>query len=107
MDLVSALEKPSQSVGEVNLTAPAAGYSGRVRWLAIVVALLAVTAAAGCGGERAEEEVAPRETVTQPPAQTSNREAAPPLSGVTLDGDAIAIGDFRGRPVLINVWSSW
>ncbi len=83
-----------------------AGYSGPMRWLLTVVALLVTTAGVGCGGERTDDAAAPRET-TEPPAQSSSRQAAPPLSGVTLDGDAIAIGDFRGRPVLINVWSSW
>ena len=34
-------------------------------------------------------------------------ESSTALSGVTLDGDAITLGDLRGRPVLINVWSSW
>ena len=77
-----------------------------MRWLLMVVALLVMAAGVGCGGERTDDAAAPRET-TEPPAQSSNRQAAPRLSGVTLDGDAIAIGDFRGRPVLINVWSSW
>ncbi|HEY5873291.1 MAG TPA: hypothetical protein VIT46_08635 [Gaiellaceae bacterium] len=77
-----------------------------MRWLLAVVALLVVTAGVGCGGERPDDAAAPREA-TEPPAQSSNRQAAPPLSGVTLDGDAIATRDFRGRPVLINVWSSW
>ena len=78
-----------------------------MRWLGTAVALLAMTAGVGCGGERTDDAAAPRETVTEPPAPTSNRQATPPVSGVTLVGTAISITDFRGRAVLINVWSSW
>ena len=71
-----------------------------------VLALLAMAAVAGCGAET-EEAAAPSATVTESTAQETSRERAPALSGVTLDGDAITLGDYRGRPVLINVWSSW
>lgn len=71
-----------------------------------VLALLAMAAVAGCGSET-DEAGAPSATVTESTTPETTREAAPALSGVTLDGDAITLGDFRGRPVLINVWSSW
>ena len=32
---------------------------------------------------------------------------APPIAGVTLDGKRLALADLRGKPVVINVWSSW
>ena len=32
---------------------------------------------------------------------------APALAGVTLEGKRLSLADFRGRPVLVNVWSSW
>jgi hypothetical protein len=32
---------------------------------------------------------------------------APPIAGTTLDGKRLALGDLRGKPVVINVWSSW
>lgn len=32
---------------------------------------------------------------------------APALAGVTLKGKRLSLADFRGRPVLVNVWSSW
>jgi RTX calcium-binding nonapeptide repeat (4 copies) len=32
---------------------------------------------------------------------------APPLEGTTLDGRRLTLASFRGRPVLVNVWSSW
>ena len=83
------------------------GYSRGMRSLAVaLLALLALAAVVGCGSET-DEAVAPSATVTESTTPQTTRETAPALSGVTLDGDAITLGDFRGRPVLINVWSSW
>ena len=72
------------------------------------VALLVVAIAAGCGS--GEDQTSPPQqttTITQPDARAAAREAAPSLSGASLDGDPLALRDFRGRPLLINVWSSW
>ena len=33
--------------------------------------------------------------------------AAPPLTGLTLDGQAIDLKDLRGQPVLVHFWASW
>jgi hypothetical protein len=84
------------------------GYCDLVRWLpAIGVALLASVTFAACGssdeGSSPPQQPATIETGTP----TNDREQAPAITGESLDGDAIALGDFRGRPVLINVWSSW
>jgi hypothetical protein len=32
---------------------------------------------------------------------------APPIEGLTLEGERLALADFRGRPLLINTWASW
>lgn len=40
-------------------------------------------------------------------AGAAKRPKAPPIAGKTLDGKKLALASFRGRPVLINVWSSW
>ena len=72
----------------------------------VLLALLAMATVAGCGSET-DESVAPAATVTESVPPETTREKAPALSGVTLDGTPITLGDFRGRPVLINVWSSW
>jgi hypothetical protein len=32
---------------------------------------------------------------------------APRISGTTLDGKRLSISALQGRPVLVNVWSSW
>lgn len=40
-------------------------------------------------------------------AGSATRPKAPAISGVSLEGKRIALAQFRGRPVLVNVWSSW
>lgn len=69
--------------------------------------LLAVTVASGCsqtmGG--AEGYVAGSGTVTTIPE--SEREPAPALSGRTLDGESLALRDYAGSAVVLNVWGSW
>jgi hypothetical protein len=83
-----------------------------MRALGLLLALVALVASA-CGGEqRAQETTAPpaetepaTETTAQP--RDASRPAAPPIEGETLDGELLSLADFRGRPVLVNVWSSW
>ncbi len=40
-------------------------------------------------------------------AGAASRPKAPTISGLTLEGKKVALAQLRGRPVLINVWSSW
>jgi hypothetical protein len=68
-----------------------------MRWL-LTLALAFVLAACGGGGEPAAEPQ-PVDTVSSP--------TAPAIEGTTLDGDRLDVADLRGRPVLVNVWSSW
>ncbi|MGW3494307.1 TlpA family protein disulfide reductase [Streptomyces sp. NPDC001020] len=35
------------------------------------------------------------------------RDAAPDLSGTTLEGDKFDVADFKGKVVVVNVWGSW
>lgn len=37
----------------------------------------------------------------------SQRVAAPDLSGTTLDGKKLALADYRGKVVVVNIWGSW
>ena len=38
---------------------------------------------------------------------SSERDEAPVLEGTTLDGDPLALSDWKGDIVVINVWGSW
>ncbi len=67
--------------------------------VAVLLALL--LAVAGCGSEP--------ETTTQPetPPAATTAPGASAVAGTTLDGEPISLDDFRGKPVFVNVWSSW
>lgn len=45
-----------------------------------------------------------RGLVVIPPGE---RVAAPALSGATVDGGTVSWADYRGKVVVLNVWSSW
>jgi hypothetical protein len=82
-------------------------YSGSVRALGLLLAIAALGAVA-CGGERSTQDTtqAPPTETERPPVDES-RPPAPTIQGTTLDGETVSLADFRGRPVLVNVWSSW
>jgi hypothetical protein len=76
-----------------------------MRALGFLLALCALVTAACGGGTGMEEAIPPAESTA--PADVARRPPAPPIEGTTLDGDRISLADFRGRPVFVNVWSSW
>jgi len=41
------------------------------------------------------------------PAATATMPDGSEIAGTGLDGEALSIAELRGRPVLVNVWSSW
>jgi len=45
--------------------------------------------------------------IAAPAAQTAARPKAPRVVGLTLEGKRLSLAQFRGKPVFINVWSSW
>lgn len=49
------------------------------------------------------------DTLAKPPPEAGNRPglAAPAFSLKTLAGAAASLGDYKGRPVVINFWASW
>ena len=74
---------------------------------AALLAMLFVAATAiGCGGETTIEN-APPGTVEPGAPVSADRTPAPAIAGVSLTGERISLEGFRGRPVFINVWSSW
>ncbi len=73
-----------------------------LRWLAAAAVLLA-----GCSGgmssERADGGYVQGDfgiTVVPP----EDRVGAPAVAGETVDGGEVALADFAGRPVVVNVW---
>jgi hypothetical protein len=69
----------------------------------LALAALVALVTAGCGGSSTEETTAPDVTVTT----HSAGQPAPEVEGATVDGDRVALSDFRGRAVFVNVWASW
>lgn len=82
----------------------------RVRVAALLAVLIGGQAAvAGCSQSKADDTtggfVSGNGTITV--VEAGDREPAPDLSGETLDGKPIALSDFRGKTVVVNVWASW
>ena len=63
----------------------------------LVLILVAVLALAACGGS--DEASAPPPMSSAAPARE--------IAGETLDGSRLSLTEFRGKPVVVNVWSSW
>jgi hypothetical protein len=100
---------------------------GRLSWIVAGVTAMGLLIA-GCGGSEGPADVAGSqgEVAVEPPEDGvarsdgaggagagatgdggASRPAAPPIEGTTLDGERISLADFRGKPVFVNVWSSW
>lgn len=75
-----------------------------MRVVLLALAFVAATAM-GCGGQATAE--APPTTMAPEVPAGGDRAPAPAVEGTSLAGERIALEGFRGRPVLINVWSSW
>ena len=71
--------------------------------LAAVAALLL----AGCGSSQPEagQPESGATTAEAPAAKPSGN--APELAGTGVGGEALDVTAYRGKPVFVNVWSSW
>jgi hypothetical protein len=56
------------------------------------------------GGEEDGVRGAGGGTAGGPPAVG---DAVPDLVGTSLEGEPISLSDFRGKKVIVNLWSSW
>ncbi len=91
------------------------GDNGAVprRPAAAAAALACLLALTGCGGASAtaEDPASPQletlDTGEDGLIAVEDRQAAPALSGVTLDGEPLAVADLRGEVVVLNFWASW
>ena len=60
--------------------------------IALVAAALLTLAGCGGGGDA---------------SSTAPRQAAPAITGATLEGRDLSLEQFRGQPVMVNAWASW
>ncbi len=71
--------------------------------------LLIAFAAAGCSGgfdsAGGTNYVSGDGTITVVPVE--DRRVPDPISGETLDGGSMALADFAGKVIVINVWAHW
>ncbi len=74
--------------------------------LAVGVFIVVVSVGEDAGTKSANLSGA-SEAVDAEVIQPEDRVAAPPISGTSLQGDPIALSDFPGRIVVLNVWGSW
>lgn len=80
------------------------------RALAAVTAGLLALTLAGCSSDEVGSSgeqgfVSGRGIITTLPA--AERKAPGEVAGETLDGEPIALSDFEGQVVVVNVWGSW
>jgi thiol-disulfide isomerase/thioredoxin len=76
------------------------------------LALAAALALSGCGGGNeiqngGEDERFISGDGSSTVFEGADRVEAPDVSGTTLDGDDLALSDYRGGIVVLNVWASW
>ena len=76
------------------------------------IILLAMLALAACGkpGENQTTNVAQPEAQAGPVKRVDRSHKGKPAPDVTFndpDGGEITLADFRGTPVLVNLWASW
>jgi hypothetical protein len=75
--------------------------------IALLVAFVAMLVGCGGGSGGGSEAASPPVASGDAPAPRQAREKAPEIRGEALDGSSVTLSDFRGRAVLVNVWSSW
>ncbi|WP_370013382.1 TlpA family protein disulfide reductase [Nocardiopsis sp. Huas11] len=76
------------------------------------LALAAVLALSGCAGGNEIENGDPDDRFISGDGSSTVFEGAdrvevPEVSGTTLDGDEVALSDYLGEIVVLNVWASW
>jgi thiol-disulfide isomerase/thioredoxin len=80
-----------------------ASSPGSGSWSALVgTALLALLIVLSAGGAQAADKLHIGEFIPLAPPQP-----APRIAFAGFHGNRVALGDFRGRPVLVNLWATW
>jgi thiol-disulfide isomerase/thioredoxin len=77
----------------------------------VVAAVVAVVALVGGGGDGLVPEAGTGQVQTVAPGVTvvpeATRRPLPAVSGQTFDGASLDLASLRGRPLVLNFWSSW
>ncbi len=79
----------------------------QVLWVACSVALVASLSACTTSGNSSGTNGYITGTGVVTTIEREDREEVPELSGETLSGAWLDIADYRGQPVVVNVWASW
>ena len=74
--------------------------------LKIIIVLLTI-AVMLVAGWRKNQDKAPAHPETAPVVETVSANAAPDFTVYDLEGNPVKLSDFRGQPVILNVWASW
>ena len=82
------------------------------KFLKILIAVLLVcVVAAGIwavtGKQPPREEQTYPEEIPAPEESTENPNLAPDFTVFDIDGNAVKLSDFQGKPVILNFWASW
>ena len=82
------------------------------KFLKILIAVLLVcVVAAGIwavtGKQPPREEQTYPEAIPAPEESTENPNLAPDFTVFDIDGNAVKLSDFQGKPVILNFWASW
>lgn len=80
--------------------------------LRLLIALLLMLSIAGCDRQKAAD---PQAAVPGAPAAPAAGEidrskagqTAPDVSFLSPDGEPVSLADFRGKPLLLNLWATW
>jgi thiol-disulfide isomerase/thioredoxin len=70
----------------------------RARSIALLLAVFALAACTGSGGDTSSDTTATVRTMDKP---------LPTLSGQSLDGHDLSTADFAGKVLVLNAWASW
>ncbi|MFP8959004.1 TlpA family protein disulfide reductase [Streptomyces nanhaiensis] len=85
---------------------PAPHCRGITRRTALLALPAVVAAVSACSAsDDAPQQPADDQRLLRIPA--SDRKPAPDVRGETLTGQSVALADYRGKIVVINVWGSW
>ena len=78
----------------------------------LLIALLLIFSAAGCDRQKAPDPQAGAPDGSAAPAagevdRSKAGRAAPDLAFLDPEGESASLADFRGKPLLLNLWATW